>query len=264
MGRRAACAAGEPGGDPWNLEVSTIGHDSRQFSPARYPPPVAQEHTRRLRKALYTHCWPATGHGAAAASWHVGLIVAACAGPLHARRHTDSTTAARRGRAPRPARIHSRCGTPAGSVQGRDFGPVLDNARYLRFTTAPSSQHTQRQRRGEQRGLRALRTGGARAGVRAGAELRGEAVRACRAPAGGNGRLGGHLAVVRVRAVAREQRQVRSGLAGRRHTRRRAAAGDCAPPRAPCVCLSGPRGGCVRTPLRAAARPLAPAAAGAP
>lgn len=123
MGRRAACAAGEPGGDPWNLEVSTIGHDSRQFSPARYPPPVAQEHTRRLRKALYTHCWPATGHGAAAASWHVGLIVAACAGPLHARRHTDSTTAARRGRAPRPARIHSRCGTAAGSC--RDVTLVL-------------------------------------------------------------------------------------------------------------------------------------------
>ena len=150
MGRRAACAAGEPGGDPWNLEVSTIGHDSRQFSPARYPPPVAQEHTRRLRKALYTHCWPATGHGAAAASWHVGLIVAACAGPLHARRHTDSTTAARRGRAPRPARIHSRCGTAAGSVQGRDFGP--DNARYLRFTTAPSSRSTHRGRGAESSG----------------------------------------------------------------------------------------------------------------
>jgi len=94
-GRVAQSAASRGRGrDPWNLEVSTMGHDARQFSPARYPLPVGQEHTLRLRKALSTHCWPATGHGTD--SWHGGFRAAACVGPLHARRHTASTVVAKR------------------------------------------------------------------------------------------------------------------------------------------------------------------------
>lgn len=105
-GRHASKAAEGPGAqaaasrlrgrNPWNLEVSTMGHDARQFSPARYPSPVGQEHTIRLRKALSTHCWPATGHGTVDARWHGGFRIAACAGPLHARRHKANNVVARR------------------------------------------------------------------------------------------------------------------------------------------------------------------------
>jgi hypothetical protein len=93
-----------------------MGHDVRQFSPARYPLPVGHEHTRRLRKALSTHCWPATGHGTD--NWHGGFRVAACAGPLHARRHTASTVVARRAALFQCVRIRAApSGRPCGCLQ---------------------------------------------------------------------------------------------------------------------------------------------------
>lgn len=104
------------GKDLWNLEVSTMGHDARQFSPARYPLPVGQEHTPRLRKALYTHCWPATGQGTD--NTHGGFRVAACAGPLHARRHTASTVVARRAALCQCVRIRA---APSCRLHGRVF-----------------------------------------------------------------------------------------------------------------------------------------------